>query len=213
MRRLLALPLLAAACGDLFVEVPRTYSSAGNAETLFRDDFSGPALGPQWKSTGPGAAVVDGALVVENLHNHPLWLTLPLPDDVRVEFDATAHSDEGDIKVELAGDGKSYARTASYTATGYVMIFGGWNNSTNALVRRDEHGGDKRTTSAPKVEPNRRYHVVLTRKDGQLRWELDGQELLTYDDPDPLTGPGQQHFAFGGWEARVSFDNLVVRAL
>lgn len=214
MRPLLALLLLAlTGCGDLWTEVPRTYSSAGTATTLFRDDFSAATLGPQWKSTGPGASVVDGALVVENLRNHPLWLTLPLPDDLRIEFDATAHSDEGDIKVEFAGDGQSFARTASYKATGYVMIFGGWNNSVNALVRRDEHGGDKRSNSAPRVEPGRRYHVVLTRQDGQIRWELDGQELLTYDDPDPLTGPGQQHFAFGGWQARVSFDNLVIQAL
>ena len=201
------------ACEAWLTEVPRTYSSAGAAEVLFRDDFSAPTLGPAWRSTGPGAKIVDGALEVENLRNHPLWLTLPLPDDLRIEFDALAHTDEGDIKVEFAGDGESFARAASYTATGYVMIFGGWNNSINALVRRDEHGGDKRTVALPKVEPRRRYHVVLTRKDGQIRWELDGQELLTYDDPDPLGGPGQRHFAFGGWESRVQFDNLVIAAL
>jgi len=216
MRALLPLSLpaslLTLAC-DLFTEVPRTYSSASNATAIFRDDFAGPELGPAWRSTGPGAAIVDGALVVENLHNHPLWLATPLPDDVRIEFDAIAHSDEGDIKVELAGDGKSFARAASYKATGYVMIFGGWNNATNALVRRDEHGNDKRSVTAPKVEPGRRYHVVLTRSDGALTWAVDGQELLRYDDPDPLVGPGQQHFAFGGWEARVSFDNLVISAL
>jgi len=208
-----ALPLSLLVACDLFTEVPRSYSSAGDAQLVFSDDFSAGALGPAWHATGPGAAVIDGALVVENLHNHPLWLTLPLPENLRVEFDAVAHSDEGDIKVELAGDGKSYARAASYKATGYVMIFGGWNNSSNALVRRDEHGPDKRSASTPKVEAGRRYHVVLTRKDGLLTWELDGQELLRYDDPDPLVGPGQQHFAFGGWESRVSFDNLVIAAL
>lgn len=208
---LLLLSLLSG-CGA-FTEVPRTYSSAGNAAVVFADDFSAPALGPQWRPSGPGARVVDGMLEVENLRNHPVWLGVPLPDDLRVEFDAIATSDEGDIKVEFAGDGKSYARTASYKATGYVVIFGGWANSLNAIVRRDEHGGDRKTTSQPKVEPNRRYHFVLTRRDGAIRWELDGQELLTYDDPDPLLGPGQQHFAFAGWEARVRFDNLVIQAL
>lgn len=210
---LLSLLLLPSSACGLFTEVPRTYSSAGNAIPIFRDDFSAAALGPEWHTTGPGAAIVDGALVLENLHNHPVWLTIPLPDDVRIEFDALAHSDEGDIKVEIAGDGKSYARAASYKASGYVMIFGGWNNAVNALVRRDEHGNDKRSVNAPKVEANRRYHIVLTRKDGTLTWELDGQELLRYDDPDPLVGPGQQHFAFGGWESRVSFDNLVIASL
>lgn len=212
MTRLAPLALLVA-CDGWFTEVPRTYSSAGNAAILYADDFSAPALDAHWRATGPGAKLVDGALEVENLRNHPLWLDIPLPDDLRIEFDARAFTDEGDIKIEFAGDGKSYARTASYKATGYVVIFGGWANSTNAIVRRDEHGGDRKTTTRPKVEPGRRYHFVITRRDGAVRWELDGEELLTYDDPDPLVGPGQQHFAFGGWEARVQFDNLVIAAL
>lgn len=214
MRRLLLIMpfMLFMACG-WFTEVPRTYSSAGNASVVFADDFSSGQLGPLWRPSGPGARVVDGALEVEALRNHPVWLTLPLPDDLRIEFDARATTDEGDIKVEFAGDGKSYARSASYTATGYVVIFGGWTNSLNAIVRRDEHGGDRKTVAKPKVEPNRRYHFVITRRDGAVRWELDGEELLTYDDPDPLLGPGHQHFAFGGWEARVQFDNLVIQAL
>jgi len=211
----LALGLLVSACeavDGFFTEVPRTYSSAGNVRRIFADDFSRAELGPDWRITGPGAQIVDGALEVEGLRNHPVWLTLPLPDALRVEFDATAFADEGDIKVEFAGDGASFSRAASYVATGYVMIFGGWNNTQNAIVRRDEHGGDKRIANRPKVEPGRRYHVVLTRQDGQIRWELDGEELLTYDDPDPLLGPGHQHFAFGGWEARVRFDDLVISA-
>lgn len=211
----LLLVVLATACETVdgfFTEVPRTYSSAGNVRRIFADDFSRPELGANWRVTGPGARIVDGALEVEGLHNHPVWLTLALPDDLRVEFDATALADEGDIKVEFAGDGESFSRAASYVATGYVMIFGGWNNTQNALVRRDEHGGDKRSANRPRVEPGRRYHVVLTRQDGQIRWELDGEELLTYDDPDPLLGPGHQHFAFGGWEARVRFDDLVISA-
>ena len=212
---LLSLLILPAceAVDALLTEVPRTYSSAGLVQQLFADDFSRGELGPDWSPTGPGARIVDGALEVEGLRNHPVWLRRALPDDLRVEFDAVALTDEGDIKVELAGDGTSFARAASYVASGYVMIFGGWNNSSNALVRRDEHGGDKRTVTRPRVEPGRRYHVVLTRQDGQLRWQLDGEELLIYDDPDPLLGPGHQHFAFGGWEARVRFDNLVISAL
>lgn len=208
-----ALLLALAACDGWFTEVPRTYSSSGTATVLYADDFAAPELGPAWRTTGPGARIVDGMLEIEDLHNHPVWLTIPLPDDLRIEFDARATSDEGDIKVEFAGDGKSYARTASYKATGYVVIFGGWSNTLHAIVRRDEHGGDRRTVTRPKVEAGRRYHFVITRRDGAIRWELDGAELLTLDDADPLVGPGQQHFAFSGWEARVQFDNLLIQAL
>ena len=208
-RRVLAALLVLLACE----EVPRTYSSAGPAQRLFADRFDGAALGPEWRPTGAGARVEGGELVVEGLRNRPVWLTIPLPDDARVEFDARAASDEGDIKVELAGDGTSYARTASYVASGYVFVFGGWNNSLSAIVRRDEHGADRKTTNALKVEANKRYHFTITRRSGELRWELDGQEVLVYDDPEPLVGPGNRHFAFGGWEAKVAFDNLEIFAL
>lgn len=208
MRSTLALALLLAC-----EEVPRTYSSAGPARLIFADDFSGPALSPSWLTTGPGARVEGGELRVQGLRNHPVWLTAPLPDDVRIEFDARAATDEGDIKVELAGDGRSYARAASYVATGYVVIFGGWNNSLSAIARRDEHGGDRKTSEALKVEPGRRYHITLIRQGGLLRWEIDSQEVLTYDDPEPLAGPTHAHFAFGGWEAEVAFDNLAIYAL
>lgn len=211
-RRIAALALLLA-CVLACEEVPRTYSSAGPARLLFADDFSAAALGPSWHATGPGARVDAGELVVEGLRNHPLWLSLPLPDDVRIEFDARAATDEGDIKVELAGDGRSHARAASYVATGYVVIFGGWNNSLSAIARRDEHGGERKASGALKVEAKKRYHFTLVRQGGVIRWELDGQEVLSYDDPDPLTGPSQQHFAFGGWEAQVAFDNLLIYAL
>jgi hypothetical protein len=133
---------------------------------------------------------------------------------VRIEFDAWAETEEGDIKVELAGDGQSYAKTASYTATGYVVIFGGWNNKLHVLARRDEHGADRVETAAePPVESERRYRVAITRRGGELRFEVDGQLIAEMIDDAPLTGPGQRHFAFNNWEAPTRFDNLVIYAL
>ena len=45
--------------------------------------------------------------------------------DVLVEFDVTSYSPSGDIKVELFGDGKTFAtHKGAYTASGYVLIFG-----------------------------------------------------------------------------------------
>ncbi|MBK8266093.1 MAG: hypothetical protein IPK80_32780 [Nannocystis sp.] len=206
---LLAL-LLALACE----EQPRTYSAHAAARPpLFRDDFESPTLGPAWRTTGAGARIEAGALRVEGLQNHPVWLTRELPDDIRVDFDAWTPSDEGDIKVEIAGDGVSAARTASYIASGYVVIFGGWNNSQSAIARRREHGRDRLTAAAPRVEPGRRYHFTLVRQHGALRWELDGREILTYDDDTPLIGAGHRHFAFSGWQSPVYFDNLAIHGL
>lgn len=211
-RGLLPLAVLLGATGC--EEVPRTYSTrAADGEVLFRDDFERAELGDDWIVTGPGATIDNGVLKVEDLKNHPLWLSRPLPDDVRIEFDAWATTDEGDIKVELAGDGHSAATSINYTATGYVLIFGGWNNSLNAIVRRNEHGRDRKTVGEPKVEPGRRYHFVVTRSGTELRWEIDGAEVLAYEDDGPLRGPGHEHFAFSGWEAQTHFDNLVIEAI
>lgn len=195
-------------------ELPRTYSTrAEEGVVLFRDDFERAELGPDWLPTGPGATIDNGVLKLEGLQNHPLWLARPLPDDVRIELDAWGTTEEGDIKVELCGDGKSAAASINYVATGYVFIFGGWNNSLNAIVRRNEHGQQRQTSSEPKVEPGRRYHFTITRSGGELRWEIDGREVLAYEDDAPLRGEGHDHFAFSGWEAQTQFDNLVIEAL
>lgn len=210
MRALLGACLLVAGCE----EVPRLYSTrAADGEVIFRDDFETGELGPHWKPTGEGASVEGGLLQVTGLRNHPLWLDLPLPDAARIEFDAWATTEEADIKVEVWGDGKSFAQQINYRASGYVIIFGGWNNTLNAIVHKDEHGRDRATAEEPKVEADRRYHFVITRTDGEILWEVDGKMVVTYEDQQPLRGPGNDRFAFSGWEATTQFDNLVIEAL
>ena len=195
-------------------EVPRTYSTATDGGTrIFSDDFSREQLGPAWHPTGDGVSIRDGRLVLRDVRNHPVWLERPLPDDVRIEFDAWATSDEGDIKVEVAGDGNSHATAPNYVASGYVLVFGGWNNTQNAIIRRDEHGSDRAQTDEPTVRPHERYHWTVIREGGEIRWKLDGNELLRFDDPDPLRGEGHRSFAFSGWQAETHFDNLVIEAI
>lgn len=196
-------------------EVPRTYSTkAADGEVIFRDAFDGDTLSADWNATHPDGVVVDnGLLKLSDLQNRPLWLRKELPDDVRIEFDALSTTEQGDIKVELAGDGVSVAKSLNYVATGYVVIFGGWNNSLNAICRKREHGRDRQTVGEPTVEPGRRYHFAITRSAGEVRWELDGQEILVLEDNQPLRGKGHNHFAFSGWEAETHFDNLVIEAL
>jgi hypothetical protein len=195
-------------------EVPRTYSTRGQAGTeIFRDDFERTELGASWIATADGARLENGVLKLADLRNHPLWLDVALPDDVRVEFDAWAATEEGDVKVELCGDGKSVATSTNYIATGYVFVFGGWNNTLNVIARRNEHGRDRATASEPMPMASRRYHFAITRSANELIWEVDGRAVLEFEDPSPLRGPGHDHFAFSGWEAETHFDNLVIEAL
>jgi hypothetical protein len=172
-------------------------------------------------TTGGLWRVVDGQLLSPGVKNNPLWLRASLPNDVAVEFDVRSMSPEGDIKVEIFGDGSDHA-------SGYVLIHGGWNNSISIIARLDEHGpsfntlnmaqyaADTRTRveAAPfRVEIGRTYHWRIERRGKVITWFIDGQPFMRFDDPLPLTGKGHDRFGFSSWEAQLYFDNLKVEAL
>lgn len=179
----------------------------------FADAFDRTTLGPEWRVTGDGWRIENGALRAEMVHNHPLWLRRRLPRNARIEFDAWSESESGDLKCEVWGDGESYAHEASYTATSYVVIFGGWHNRLNVIARMDEHAPDRKVRQGPRVVPGQHYHFTVERRDRMLQWLLDGSPMLEWDDPQPLAGPGHEFFAFNDWEVPVHFDNLVITPL
>jgi hypothetical protein len=189
----------------------------------FTDRFDRADIGSDWYNSGGPYRLANGQLEFDHVHNHALWLRRRLPRDVRIACDATAHSPDGDVKVELDGDGKSFESDEAvqkdlvYTATGYVFIFGGWHNQLSTLARQNEHGWQVRNGTPsrqwPHVEPGRTYHWVIERRGNHLAWSIDGQPFLALDDPEPLDGPGHDHFGFDGWESDVSFDNLTIDPL
>jgi hypothetical protein len=158
---------------------------------------------------------------VARAHNRSLWLRRTLPDDVVVELDATSMSPDGDLKIELFGDGESFqsdddvAKDLIYSSSGYVFIFGGWRNSRSALVKRNEHQWQFEpgvpTRVQPRVEPGRTYHWTITKRGGNIDWRIDGQPFLALQDPTPLRGTGHQFFGINNWEADVYYDNLRIR--
>ena len=190
-------------------------SSSGDPElgSGFSDDFDRTVLGRDWRNTGGPYEIVDGALHVQGARNHPLWLRRRLPDDVRASFEVWSDSPDGDIKFELFGDGVSYAKQASYTATGYVLIFGGWRNKLNVIARMDEHGADRQVKHGPRVVEGRHYKIKAERRGGLLRWWLDGELLLEYDDAQPLKGRGHDHFGLNNWETPLYFDDVRIEPL
>ncbi|HEY1418204.1 MAG TPA: family 16 glycoside hydrolase, partial [Myxococcaceae bacterium] len=174
-------------------------------------------LGSNWLATDPAAvSIQQGALVVEKAHNHPVWLKTPLPENVVIDLDVWTDSPEGDMKVEVFGDGQSFFRgdpRAAYDATGYVLVMGGWRNSLSAIVRQQEHGHDRVTRADPKVVPGKKYHWTIRRQGPVLTWLVDGQPFLSLNDPDPLRGPAHRYFGLSGWESKVHFDNLRIAPL
>jgi hypothetical protein len=179
----------------------------------FSDDFERDKVGELYRDTGGPYRIDEGWLRVKGARNKPLWLKRVLPRDLRIEFDVKSGSASGDIKVEIFGDGHSKATSTSYTATSYVVVFGGWNNSKNVLARLDEHGADRALGRPLKVKPNRSYHMKIERKGDTMTIWVDGAELVQMKDPDPLVGKGHDHFAFNNWQSDLWFDNLKVTPL
>lgn len=185
----------------------------GIGDEGFRDNFDSADLAKHWNNTGGPYAVRGGQLRVQNARNKPLWLKRTLPRDVRIEFDVRSESDDGDIKCEIFGDGVSKATQASYTATSYVVIFGGWLNKLNVLARLNEHGEYRVVGKPMKVVKGKTYHMKIERRGATIAAWVDGQPLVSMTDPDPLEGPGHDHFAFNNWQAELWFDNLVIQPL
>jgi len=197
------------------------------ASTSTRDlefDFDRPGLGSDWNLTSPAWKLDKGRLCVQGAKNHPAWLKHKIPVNARIEFDASSSSPDGDIKIEVWGDGKSAAVTTSYTnASSYIVIFGGWKNSYHVLARIDEHAKDRAEVKinpggndlrAEPVAVDRSYHFKIERNDGRtVRWYVDDIEIINLADSTPLAGEGHEYLGFNNWETRVCFDNLQVVAL
>ncbi len=206
-------PKLAMLVGLLAVCACTPQGDPGIGSDGYSDDFESDRLGDQYNNTGGPWQVRDGWLHVRGARNRPLWLQRTLPRDVRVEFDVKSMSPEGDIKIEVFGDGTSRAEHDSYTATSYVIVFGGWNNSLNIIARMDEHGDDRVVGPRRLVEQGQVYHMKIERDGDTITAWVDGEELASMEDADPLQGRGHDHFAFNNWQSDVWFDNLEISPL
>ena len=193
-------------------------------QTVFKDDFEREAIGDQYFATSDRYRIERGRLCVKGARNRPLWLRYRLPLNARIQVEAEAGGDDGDIKLEAWGDGHAAASRITYNdATSYLAVFGGWKNRYHVLARMDEHAPDRPEvviepgSDDPRQQPvlaGHHYRLKLERTDGRtVRFWVDDVEMLSFTDPLPLMGEGHNHFAFNDWETPVCFDHLVVEPL
>lgn len=236
MKTLCLPPRSPAAAGAARAAAPRTRVAAGRAQTrlhalvtvmllggaslaclptspaapplaeVFRDDFERGELGQRYHKAGGTWRVEGGALHSSGDHNIPLWLDIPLPTNVRVEFTAWSNSPQVDTKIELFGDGLRHE-------SGYIVILGGWNNQITTIARLDEHE-KTRVEKRTRWEKGRKYRWRVQRTNGRdLELWVDGEKVLTYADAAPLLGPKNNRLAFTNWESDVFYDELVITPL
>lgn len=180
--------------------------TAASERLIFQDDFERRGLGDSWRTESDTWRIVDGRVADQGAKNRGLWLNISLPQEARVEFDAWSLTPpdkslfRGDMKCEVFGSTLSHQ-------SGYVFIFGGWENRVSVIARRDEHANDRQEKLGTKVEADRRYHWTILRQGGKLTWLLDGEAFMSYADPNPVGGTA---FGFNNWISHLRFDNLKV---
>jgi hypothetical protein len=193
----------------------------------FEDDFNRAEIGPDYHWIGAQPRIRDGTLEVPGAKNNPVWLNLSLPRNARVEVDARCESVDGDIKIEMYGNGWDHG-------SGYMLYFGGWTNTISVIAKlaedapemgwlqsRERRGEDHIGPSTafrverrePKVEKGRTYHYRIDRVGGVLRWYIDNSLFLELDDPYPLYGSWNDRLGLSTFDSNVYFDNLKVTSL
>lgn len=171
---------------------------------VYSEDFEGSGLPSAWSSKSPVWKVAQGKISGARAENEGVWLSQPLPEQVRVTFEVSSASPDGDIKFEIFTDGKTHQ-------SGYVGIFGGWKNSLNIIARLDEHGSDRLVgAEGQSVVKDRVYQMTIVRTDNRVQWWVDGKPFLTYADAAPLRGEGHRYLGFNTWHAPLSYDAVRV---
>lgn len=192
------------------IEDPPAITSA------WTDDFERDKLGGNYRPTADNYQIVNGALSAKGAFNHPLWLRKKLPGEAVIELDVWSNSADGDIKVELYGDGESHAKDkGAYTSSGYVVVMGGWNNSKSLVAKGNEHGKELAERKTPRVERGKRYHWKIVKQGEKIDWYVDDMQtpFLSLQDPNPLSGGGHDYFAINNWQSDSWFDNVSITPL
>ena len=189
--------------------------------SVFSDDFERESFGEKWRTSSATWVLSDGEVRNQNARNEGLWLLEAIPDgDVRIEFDVrsdpyTQRSAAGNSEEVFHGDLKceAFNETPEHQ-TGYILIFGGWSNSSNRIARLEEHGDGPgaRVTEGPqrRVEASHTYRMKVLRVGNTLAWYADDQYLAHMTDAELITG---RYFGFNNWESRLTFDNVALYRL
>ncbi len=171
----------------------------------YTDNFDRTELGPDWLPSGGHWTIEQGAVYTTGANNAPLFLKVDLPDDVIVEVDITSDTTAVDAKIELMTDGRKHQ-------SGYVFILGGWNNTISAIARLDEHGTDRVEKKPTGVTGKKGYRWRIEKRGGSIKWFIDDALYMTFEDKEPLHGPGHNRLGFSNWQNQLRYDNLKITA-
>ena len=88
-----------------------------------------------------------------------------------------------DLNATICADGKRLS-------SGYSFLIGGWRNKRTAILRGDRVVAETRSYTLPpqKVGHRQWFYVRIEKIGNRISLSVDDKHLLSYEDPDPLTG-------------------------
>jgi len=173
------------------------------------DDFSDPESLSRWEVVSGQAEIAEGELRLWGAEPYVLLLRRDVPGDVRIEFECRQ---EGPA-LTCIGCFMNSIRDPNPRAipwSGYEFEYGGYDNTRNAVHRFNEQIW---------IEPDspitcgKTYDVLAERMGPHLRFLVNGKEIASLADPDPLSGNDRVALGFVGWNAEIRFTRIRVSML
>lgn len=173
------------------------------------DDFSDPDCLSRWEIHGGQARVQNGELQVRGGEPQVVLLRRDVPGDVRIEFECRMESDYlnciGCFMNSIRSD-----NPRDIPWSGYEFEYGGYDNSRNAVHRFNEQIWIQPDTPLVKGKV---YRVMAERVGARLRLSVNGTEIVSLTDPDPLSGGNRVAVGLVGWNSEVRYSRIRISTL
>jgi hypothetical protein len=203
------------AASSVEVSLGRESFTLGPDTLLYAVDFDGPtspdAEPADWPAdwrveSGTWDAGPEGLVGVSaEAGASAVWCTRSFPGDIAVRvWGAALPPSANDLNVYFAGKG-------SLSEPCLIAGTFGWWTSRHGLERHP--GGTPQTWAATRaagpMEPGRSYEVVTGRKGRRVFLFVDGEEVITVNDPEPLPDH-HDRIGLATWDATVRFTRVEV---
>ena len=158
------------------------------------DDFSDPDLESRWEVYGGLMEIKEREGRLYGGEPQYLLFKQPLPGDVRIEFECRQESayltDMACFMSAVKSD-----NWKEVPSSGYVFKYGGYSNSTNVLERADQKLWSE---SASPLQRGKTYKIRAERIGSRLRMTVNGEEVFSVVDTDPLSGSDRTAIGLSG---------------
>lgn len=193
-------------CRSAASSTPTATAPAGWTQVYAKDFRDVQKVPPEWSAISGEIRLAGGALELkaeEGADGEIVLKTVKCPGSVRVEVTAAVVGTEVcDLSPWLNGDDSGYA-------SGYLLQFGGGGNQENRLRRAGEVV-DETVNSKTLLKAGQKYSVIAENDGGRVRLVVDGQELLTFQDKEPLKGPDHALIGFYTWGDTLRIEKIAV---